>query len=398
MSSLFNSKPIICQVLHSLGIGGAEVLAAQIARRLSDRYHFVFACLDELGSFGEQLRQDGFAVEVIGREPGIDWRCGLRLGTFLKQNRAAVVHAHQYTPFFQSLLSRLSYRRPPIVFTEHGRHYPDHRSTKRVVFNRSLLRRDDRLIGVGQSVCDALIQNEGLPAKRVELIYNGIDLQAYRQAHNNAVWRSEVRQELGLTEDEFIVLQVARLNPLKDHQTALRAIARLKQQGVRARLALAGDGETRPALERFVQDHGLTSRVLFLGARRDVPRLMAAADVFLLSSISEGIPLTLIEAMTTGLPVVSTNVGGTAEVVVDGETGLLAKAQDDESLAQHIRFLHDDVWQRRTMGQAGAARAAQLFSLDRMLDQYTQVYNELLGLAPANRIKHAPAHAQLITD
>jgi glycosyltransferase involved in cell wall biosynthesis len=379
MSHSQQSKPTICQVLHSLGIGGAEVLAAQIAQRLSDRYRFVFACLDELGTLGEQLQREGFQVEVIGRKPGIDWRCGLRLGTFLKQERAAVIHAHQYTPFFQSLLSRLSYRWPPVVFTEHGRHYPDQRSAKRVLFNRSLLRSDDRVIGVGQSVCDALIQNEGLPASRVELIFNGVNLLPFRAAYNNAELRAEVRHELGLTADEFVVLQVARLNPLKDHETALRAMEKLQQLGVRGRLVLAGDGETRPALERFVIEHNLGSQVLFLGARRDIPRLMSAADVFLLSSISEGIPLTLIEAMAAGLPVVSTNVGGTAEVVVNGETGLLANAQDAEELAQHMQFLHDDAWQRSVMGQAGAYRATRLFSLDRMLDEYTQVYDELLG-------------------
>ena len=368
--------PTICQVLHCLGIGGAEVLAAEIARRLSDRYRFVFACLDSLGTLGEQLVRDGFRVEVLHRQPGLDWRCSSRLAQFLKTEHVDVTHAHQYTPFFQSLLSRLTHRHPPIIFTEHGRHYPDSRSLKRVLFNRALLRSDDRLFGVGQSVCDALVAHEGLPQSRVERIYNGVDLGPYRAACGDSALRQAVRTELGLHNDEFVILQVARLNSLKDHRTALRTLQRLTANGLSAKLILAGDGEERGQLEAFVAAQQLGPHVRFLGSRRDIPRLMSAADVFLLSSISEGIPLTFIEAMAAGLPVVTTNVGGSAEVVLDGVTGLLAPAQDDAQLARHLETLQFDSLKRRCFGDAGAARATKLFSLDRMLDEYSAVYDE----------------------
>ncbi len=384
-----NDPPTICQVLHSLGIGGAEVLAAEIARRMSDRYRFVFACLDSLGTLGEQLVRDGFRVEVLHRQPGLDWRCSLRLAQFLKAEHVDVTHAHQFTPFFQAMLSRLAHRHPPIVFTEHGRHYPDSRSWKRVLFNRGLSRSDDRFIGVGQSVCDALIANEGLPQSRVELIYNGVDLGPYRAACGDSVLRQTVRAELGLRKDEFVILQVARLNSLKDHQTALRTIQRLTANGHSAQLILAGDGEERGQLEAFVAAQQLESHVRFLGARRDVVRLMSAADVFLLSSISEGIPLTLIEAMAAGLPVVTTNVGGCGEVVIEGVTGLLAPARDDAQLARHLETLQFDSLKRRCFGDAGAARATKLFSLDRMLDEYSEVYDEACPKKMSSVIGHS---------
>lgn len=412
MTSSGDTRPTVCQVLHSLGIGGAEMLAMQIAQRLSDRFRFVFACLDDLGTWGEQLRDSGFPVEVLQRQPGIDWRCAFRLGHFLRRERVTVVHAHQYTPFFQSLLARLAYRRPPVIFTEHGRHYPDSRSLKRVAFNRVLLRGDDRVIGVGQAVCDALIQNEGLPSQRVELIYNGVDLGAFAAAADRAdecrvsqrncdalsgigfqpvgvhqVWQKNDRQDACPakkydrqdaypTGDEFrpTILQVARLNPLKDHETALRAFARLRDQGVKARLVLAGEGETRPVIERCIADLKLEQDVTLLGARRDIPELMAAADVFLLSSISEGIPLTLIEAMAARRPVVSTDVGGVSEVVLHNETGLLAPARDDEQLARHLRTLIKSPELRSQFGTAGSRRAHELFSIEQMLESYAELY------------------------
>lgn len=369
--------PTVCQVLHSLGIGGAEVLAAEIARRLSGRYRFVFACLDSLGTLGEQLVRDGFRVEVLNRQPGLDWRCAFRLAKFQREEHVAVTHAHQYTPFFQAVLGRLSYRKPPIVFTEHGRHYPDSRSSKRVLFNRSLIRGDDRFFGVGQAVCEALITNEGLPEDRVECIFNGVNLAPFAAVANDEVLRADVRRELGLDAAEFVVLQVARLNPLKDHLTALRALERLTLRGMKARLVLAGDGEERTKIEDFIRSHGLGDRVLLLGARRDVPRLMAAADVFLLSSISEGIPLTFIEAMAAELPIVATDVGGCSEVVKHNATGLLAPAEDDASLAIHLETLQRDSLKRREFGLAGSRRAFESFSLDRMLDEYAAVYEAM---------------------
>jgi glycosyltransferase involved in cell wall biosynthesis len=389
MSSLRDNRPVICQVLHSLDIGGAEVLADGLARHLADQFRFVFACLDDVGSLGERLRADGFSVGLVNRKvPGIDWKCGFRLAAFLREHKVDVIHAHQYTPFFQSLVSRLSYRRPPIIFTEHGRHFPDSRSAKRVAVNRLLLRNDDRIFGVGESVRQALIQNEGLAANRVEVIYNGVDLAPFFAVRHNSELRREVRAELGLNESDFVVLQVARLNPLKDHLTALQAVERLANGGLgdaradnstpsrHVRLLLAGEGEQRATIEQFLRDRALERHVTLLGARRDIPRLLSAADAFLLSSVSEGVPLTLIEAMAAGVPVVSTDPGGIREVITDGESGLLTKPGDDAGLAERLSRLLDPTLKEQICDAAFEVAQAR-FSLKTMHDQYRDVYDDL---------------------
>lgn len=375
-----DDRPVICQVLHSLDIGGAEVLAAGLARELSDRYRFVFACLDdEVGVLGEEFAARGVPMKVFYRQPGIDWKCSFRLAAFFREHKVQIVHAHQYTPFFQSLLARLAYRRPPIVFTEHGRHYPDSRSSKRVAVNRALLRSDDRLIGVGESVRQALVDNEGLPERRTETIYNGVPQENFLAVKGDDDLRSDVRAELGIGAHEFAIVQVARLNALKDHATAIRTLKRLRDDDVPAKLILAGDGEERPALEQFVSDQQLTESVVFLGARSDIPRLLASADSFLLSSISEGIPLTLIEAMGAGVPIVSTDVGGIAEIIEHGVAGLLAPARDDETLATHLKTLWQNPKQRTELAENGCQRAVEQFSLGQMHRQYVDVYDQLLG-------------------
>ncbi len=368
------AKISVCQVLHTLNVGGAEVLAARLARQLRESCRFLFICLDELGTLGAELRAQGFPVEVLGRKAGIDWRCAWRLARFLRREHVDIVHAHQYTPFFYGMMARLIYRRPPVLFTEHGRHFPDYPRRKRMVVNRLLLERRDRVIGVGQSVCQALIRNEGIPAPRVGVIYNGIDTAAFAKGFHE---RDAIRRELGFGAGDFVILQVARLDYLKDHATALRTVQRLVQRLPRARLVLVGEGPERAKIQELIRQYRIGAHVRLLGLRKDVARLLRAADAFLLTSISEGIPLTVIEAMAAGVPVVATRVGGLPEIIEDGITGSLAAAGDDAALAQSILTLAEDAALRGCIVERGRARADALFSESQMHIRYLSLYHEM---------------------
>ncbi len=392
-----SSRPVICQLLHGLRVGGAEVLVARLARMLRERFHFHFVCLDELGSLGEELRGEGFAVEVLHRRSGIDWRLPWRLSRHLARTHTALIHAHQYTPFFYALTARLL-RETPILFTEHGRWVPDYPRRKRIVANRLLMRRCDRVIGVGEVVRQALIVNEGIPKQRVGVIYNGVDLSPYRQSPPD---RAAIRREMNVEEDALVIMQVARLVPIKDHQTALKALAEARRERERpefsaefspefsagnsgrsrsrlARLVLVGEGPEESAIRETIARLGLQDCVRLLGLRSDVSRLLRAADVFLLSSINEGIPLTVIEAMAAGLPVVSTAAGGVGEVVLDGKTGLLAPVGDAEGLARHLLHLSENAAERKRLGDAGRERAFALYDEEQMLASYERLYREML--------------------
>lgn len=366
------SRRTVCAVLHTLTVGGAEVLAARIARRLNDRYRFVFACLDGEGLLGQELRRDGFEVHQLDRRPGIDLRCVRRLAQLARHHKVDVFHAHQYTPFFYASLAR-GWRSLPVIFTEHGRHFPDLPSRKRMVANRFLLKRRDRAIGVGRNVRMALINNEGLPSERVRVIYNGIDCKQYAQPAE----RLAARRELSLDSTRFVIVQVARLDPLKDHLTALRMVRRLSDAGKNICLLIVGDGPERAKIEAEISRLGLWAHVRLTGLRRDVPRLLAAADLSLLTSLSEGIPLAIIEAMSAGVAVISTDVGGVPEVVVDGQTALLAPAGDDKALAEKVSLLYGDRDLQQRFAREGQRRAYDLFSEDQMHAEYARLYQDL---------------------
>ncbi|MBN2021530.1 MAG: glycosyltransferase [Pirellulales bacterium] len=370
------ANPTVCQLLHGLTVGGAEVLAARLARRLRDRYQFVFFCLEERGPLGEELRDEGFPVEVVGRHPGIDPRCMRRLARLWRQHRVALVHAHQYTPFFYALAARLGTTRPPVLFTEHGRWFPDYPRRRRIVFNRLMLRHRDRVVAVGESVRQALIHNEGIRPDRVAIVYNGVDGGAF--APHDAD-RAAIRRELGLDENDLVVIQVARLDHLKDHCTAVRTAQRVAKVQDRLRLLLVGEGPERQTIMSEIETRGVGRHVRLLGLRHDVARLLSAADLFLLTSISEGIPVTVIEAMAAGVPVVATSVGGLSEMIEPGETGLLASSGNDEALAEAILRLADDAALRETIRRQARAKAEAVFSERAMHAAYEACYEEMLG-------------------
>ena len=378
-----SKRPAVCHVIHARGVGGAEVLVDQMVRRMSNEFRCIVAVLDDVGEIGERLRQDGFTIEHLHRRPGIDRGCAARLREFADREGARVLHAHQYTPFFQAMLSRGLVRHRPIVFTEHGRHFPDLPSRKRAFINRLMLRPSDRLIGCGGAVRQALICNEGLPASRVEVICNGVDLNSIGQSSPGA--RERIRREFGYGSSDFVAILVARLHELKDHQTALRTIDRARKVIPGLRLLLAGDGEQRVAIEQSIRHCGLDQNVTLAGSRNDVADLLAAADVFLMSSISEGIPLTVIEAMAARRPVVSTAVGGLPEMIEHGTTGFLAPAGDDAALASALIELYRRPDLREHMAEMATQRAIEKFSLDVMLDSYRSVYRDVLGLRDDRR-------------
>ncbi|MFN3165883.1 MAG: glycosyltransferase [Phycisphaeraceae bacterium] len=371
-------RPVIAHVLHRLDRAGAEVLAAGLSRALRDRFAFVFLCLDGLGPLAGELSAEGFVVEELGRKPGVDFALGKRLRRRLIANDVALVHAHQYTPFFYSALSRGRLRRrgdPPILFTEHGRHYPDTRSTRRVLANKLLLTERDRVTAVGAFVREALVRNEGLPERRVDVIYNGI---APGEAPT-AADRHRARDALGLDADRPVAMQVARFHPVKDHGTALDAWAKVHAQRPDALLVLIGDGEERSKMQRRADDLGIADAVRFTGVIDDARGLIPAADLCLLTSLSEGVSVTLLEAMAAARPVVATRVGGNPEVVADGETGLLAPRGDAGRLAEHLVRLLIDTRQADTLGRAGRQRLLERFTADRMHGAYAREYESMLG-------------------
>jgi glycosyltransferase involved in cell wall biosynthesis len=359
-------------VLHAMQVAGAEVLVAETIRRLGSRVQPVVFCLDHVGTLGERLRLEGVDVMAFGRRPGLDLRITWPMAREIRARRLDVVHAHQYTPFFYAALAaRLSGVRPRVIFTEHGRHYPDVVSAKRRLANRLLF---DHLADHVNAVCAfsarSLSERDGFRPDRIEVIENGVELKRYGRPAD----ASALRTSLGLDPARRYIVTVARFHPVKDHRTLLHAFAEVAGIRPDVDLLLVGDGSLRGELERLAGDLGVHERVRFMGVRDDVAEILRAADLFALTSVSEAASITLLEAMASGLPVVVTAVGGNPEIVRDGIDGLLAPRGNAHAIAEAFLHVLDDPRAAAAMGGAAADRARSRYHLDRTIDRYYQLY------------------------
>ena len=362
-----NHETRVLQVVLSLNPGGTERLVIDIVKRLMPEMPMAVCCLDEIGAWGEELRAAGVMVSALKRPPGFVPSIGRGIASAAKQHRATVIHAHQYTPFVYSCLSRVWRRGTPIVFTEHGRLSDAPPSAKRRGVNRLLGRIPSAVVAVSEDLRQFMAA-EGFAGARVDVIHNGIAVGPLPAPDEYRAIRAELR----IPDDVMLVGTVARLDPVKDLGTLLRALAGLKDE-TQAAVVIVGDGPERSALERLTDDLTLRSRVNFLGHRHDARRWLAGCDVYVNASTSEGVSLTILEAMAAGLPVVATRVGGTPEVI-DDASGILVPARDPAALAGAIRALAADRAKARALGLAGRARVEARFNVDRMVRTYADVY------------------------
>jgi glycosyltransferase involved in cell wall biosynthesis len=357
------------QVVLSLEPGGTERLVIEICRRLAPAVDTLVCCLDEPGAWAGELALSNIPVIALHRKAGFRPMLGLRLARLAAEHGANVLHCHQYSPFVYGRIATVWNRNLKLVFTEHGRLSDAPPSVKRRVANRFLGRGATATCAVSADLRSFMVE-EGFPQERIRVVYNGIDLAAPARPDV----RLAVRQSLGLAPDTFVVGTVARLDPVKDLHTLLEAATLARRP---LTLLIVGDGSERTALERRAEDLGITSVTRFLGHRGDVRRILSAFDVFVNCSTSEGISLTILEAMASSLPVIATRVGGTPEVVVDEESGLLVPARSADVLAKAIDRLAASPADRFDFGAAGRLRVERRFSLDRMVGDYLNIYEEL---------------------
>ena len=360
------------RVMHlvlSLSPGGTERLVVDLARRLHPDVPCAVCCLDDEGELAAELRPAGIEVFALHRRPGFHPLLGLQVAREAARRRISVLHCHQYSPFVYGTIAGFARPGVRLVFTEHGRLSDAPPSRKRRAANRLLGWRPDVITAVSAEL-RSFMAAEGLPAGRIEVVHNGIEPGSVGSVEH----RQRVRRELGVPDDAFVVGTMARLDPVKRLDVLLRAMRTVAAAEHRARLVVVGDGPEAPSLARLAAELGLGTATTFCGQRRDARSLLAGFDVFVNSSASEGISLTILEAMAASRPVVATRVGGTPDVVLDDVTGILVPAGDPDAVADAIlRLLRNPAW-AAACGASGRQRVVDRFTFDRMVRAYLALY------------------------
>jgi glycosyltransferase involved in cell wall biosynthesis len=372
----------VMHLVSTLNIGGLEKVVYDLARRVDPGYFDVqVLCLGEIGMVAADFGRAGVRVEGLEVLGAGFVTSVLRVSERLRAIRPTVLHTHNPAPHVVGAAAAALSGVPALVHTKHGRNYPEVKL--KVLANRLAGLLTDFLVAVSDDAGLVATKVELIPHRKVRIIRNGVDLQAF------------VPAEAGSASGPPRVIHLARLvHPTKDQETLLRAVRIVADSDPGFVLGIVGDGPHRPALEALADHLDLRRHVVFNGFRDDVGRVLRDAALFVLSSESEGLSVTLLEAMATGLPVVATDVGGNREVVAHGRTGLLVPARSPSKLAQASLDLLRDPARRGTMGREGRRRIEEESSLSATITRYEEL-NRLAAQrgtrGPRNRRQTAAA-------
>lgn len=368
-------KPVrVLYTIPELCVGGAERQLLALACGL-DRARFdpAIAVLRPGGALEPEAREAGVTVIEAPRLSRFDVMPVLRIAGRLIESRVRVIHSFLFLDGLYARPAALLAGTPVRVASLRGVDYAP--GTPHCYVDRALKECTTCLVSNSSWMRQTALA-WGMTRVRIEVIPNGVDFAPFAGGGD----RHALRKSLGLSGADFVVGIVGRLSLEKDHPTFLRCAAEVVAACPRAAFVIVGDGPERQRLERMVGYLGLEDRVRMTGWRADIPDLLSGLNVLALTSTSESFPNAILEAMAGGLPVVATRVGGVAELVAEGETGLLAPAGDAHALAQHLLKLEADTALRARLGQAGWQRARQQFSVERMVQRYEDLYEDLLGI------------------
>jgi sugar transferase (PEP-CTERM/EpsH1 system associated) len=365
----------ILQVVHGLPRGGLENGVINLLNGLPrPQFQQTVVCLDRRGEMADRVSPQ-VPIHVLDRRRH-DLALPVRLARIIRSTRPHVVHCRNWNTWADTLLAhRLAACRSTLVWSFHGFADGHWFPQRRRLASRALAFGTDQLFAVCRDAARRFAGLTGIRSNRFEVLYNGVDCRRFAPCEQ----RDGLRASLGFAADELVILTVASLTPVKGHVQLLEAAARVTA-GTRRRLRFLwlGEGSERTALEARIRRLGLGRQVQMPGGNDQVPRYLAAADLFVLPSELEGMSNAILEAMASGLPVVAHAVGGNPELVDHGHSGLLCPRGDTEALAQAIGRLVRNDTERLAMGNAGRGRAEQIFSLDAMLVRYADYYRNAL--------------------
>ena len=362
----------LAQIVYALCLGGSEVLAWRLARSLNTtgRYACSLYGIARGGPLAELLAADGIPSYAYVRRGGIDLRLIGSLAWQMRRNGVQVVHTHHLGQLLcGGLAAKLAGAK--LVHTEHDSHSLIQPRTQRLF--RLLSRFADHITTVSDPVTRFLRDQIGIPLAKLQTIPNGVLVEAFQDAPGLA------RERFCWSDEDVVIGCVARLEAEKGHAILLTAFHQLQRRYPHAKLLIVGDGSLRTALQAQAQALGLDGAVQFLGARDDIPALLATCDVFVLASLKEGVPLSILEAMAAGKAVVASAVGSIPQIVSHGETGVLVSAGDAQALEYALASLVGDHAARTHLGRRGQTFVSEHYHFHRTVNAYRNLYEHGLS-------------------
>ncbi len=357
-------------VLHlceSSETGGAESVLISIVENLDQARYCSTVCLLSEGWLSAQLRRRGIDTVVIPQPRSFDVFWLVKLRRLLRSKRIDVMHSHEFATNFYASLAGVA-TGIPVIATVHGKNYYADRWRRRAAYR--FVARHARMVAVSDDLKRYVAQCVSIPAGRIAVIHNGIDLDRNVAGSLD----HDVRRELAILPKQPVIGTVGNLFEVKGQKFLLRACSLLVRNHPDLVLLVAGEGGQLEDLMQEAEQLGISGNVRFLGFRDDVPSLLRAMDVFVLPSLSEGLPLSILEALALEKPVVATNVGGIPEIVDDGVSGYLVPPADSRQLADRISEALADSETATALAKAGRKKVQRAFGVRQMVQSYEALY------------------------
>jgi glycosyltransferase involved in cell wall biosynthesis len=365
-------------LLDSLNVGGTETQAVELATRLDPvRYDVTLGCLRARGPLLEKLTGSAVDLREFYPKGGFDSPGGiyqmLRLALFLRRSGFQIVHTHDLYANLLGIPSAVLARVPVIISSQRDLSHLGLYRTRRRVWLRRLQNLSAAVLTNANAVRDGLAAEKHIAAGKIRVIYNGVDLERFGAKTRDRSWLATNAEQ-----EKWIVLVGNMHDDVKGHACLIAAASGVTREFPAVRFVLAGDGEQRQNFEQQVTQLGLQDNFLFLGRCDDVPRLLAGCDIAVLPSKAEGLPNAVLEYLAAGLPTVASRVGGNAEIIQDGKTGLLVPPGDSSALSDAVLRLLRDPDFAVNLGKRGREYVILEFSFRRMIENTDRLYTELL--------------------
>ena len=368
----------VFHLLDSLNVGGTETQAVELALRMAGPgFEITMGCLHAQGPLLEKLKNSPVKVREFRPRGGLDSPGGVyqlgRLVAFLRREKFDVVHTHDLWSNLMGVPAARMAGVPAIISSRRDLAHFDWYQGKRRIWLRRIQNLSDVVLANATPIRDALIAEDGFAPGKLRVIHNGVDTSRFQQGK-----RDRARLFPGLENATLVVLVGNMHSDVKGHPWLIAAAPAVVQQFPQAHFVFAGDGEMRPQFEKQAADMGLRDHFKFLGRRSDVPDILASSDVAILPSRAEGLPNAVLEYMAAGLPTVASRVGGNAELLSEGVTGLLVPPEDSNAISEALlRLLRDPVLMRG-IATNGRQVAVENYGFDRLIREVETLYTELL--------------------
>lgn len=359
----------VMQITHSLAMGGLQQVLYNLCRHI-DRSVFEVSvvALKELGLFADKLAKLDIEVILVPQVKKTDYLAFVKLARILREMKIDIIHTHNTQPFIDGTLAALLAGVKTIVHTDHSRTFPDKK--RYMAAERILSLFAHKIVGVSDSVVHNLRHYEKISPDKMITIHNGINAADY----DISVDRVEKRRELGLDDTSPVLGISSRLSYMKGITYLLKAMCDIRKVHDDVSLVIIGDGPQKKELEQQSTSLGLHRHVLFLGELDTIHLFLKVFDIFVLPSLSEGMPVCLLEAMASGCPIVATNVGGIPEMIENGKNGLLVRPADSNALSSAILYLLEHEQVRNSLVIEGKRVVRERFSALKMTKTYEQLY------------------------